>query len=195
MGRRLSEDEFEQALMQARAGDEAGFAVLWRSLNPALVRFLRGLAGPDDAADVASTVWMDVVQGLDGFAGAEPGFRAWVFTIARRRVIDLHRANSRRPQRTFDHDDADDRAGASPDPASLIEAQSSTDAAIALIGTLPPDQAEVLLLRVVADLDVATVARMVGKRPGTVRVLAHRGLRRLAEDLDAEQLLRSGVTK
>ena len=62
---------------------------------------------------------------------------------------------------------------------------TGTEAAQALIGTLPHDQAEVVLLRVVAGLDVKMVAHIVGKRPGTVRVLAHRGLRKLALDLAA----------
>ena len=42
------------------------------------------------------------------------------------------------------------------------------------------------MLRVVADLDVESVARIMRKRPGTVRVLAHRGIRRLAELLPDE---------
>jgi RNA polymerase sigma-70 factor (ECF subfamily) len=52
----------------------------------------------------------------------------------------------------------------------------------------------VVLLRVVAGLDVTEVARIVGKRPGAVRVLAHRGLRRLAEQLATEAPTRKGVT-
>jgi RNA polymerase sigma-70 factor (ECF subfamily) len=74
----------------------------------------------------------------------------------------------------------DDTAGAT------LEALS-TDAALELIARLPPGQAEVVTLRAVAGLSVEQVAEIVGKRPGAVRVLAHRGLRRLAELLaDAE---------
>jgi RNA polymerase sigma-70 factor, ECF subfamily len=43
----------------------------------------------------------------------------------------------------------------------------------------------VVALRVVAGLEVGEVARIVGKQPGAVRVLAHRGLRRLADRLGA----------
>jgi len=50
----------------------------------------------------------------------------------------------------------------------------STRAALAVIAQLPHDQAEVVLLRVVAGLGVEQVARLPGKRPGAVRVLAHR---------------------
>lgn len=174
------EDCFQRLLVAAQAGDEASFAELWRAFNPALLRFLAALAGIEDAAEVASTAWIEVVRSLDRFEGDEQGFRAWIFTIGRRRLFDLRRARSRRPVSAPDHDDADRRAGVAPDPASVIEAQWSTERAVELIGRLPQDQAEVLMLRVIADLDVATVAEMVEKRPGTVRVLAHRGLRRLA---------------
>jgi RNA polymerase sigma-70 factor (ECF subfamily) len=48
-------------------------------------------------------------------------------------------------------------------------------------------------LRVIADLDVHETARVVGKKPGAVRVLAHRGLRRLADQLGANSS-QAGVT-
>jgi RNA polymerase sigma-70 factor, ECF subfamily len=70
----------------------------------------------------------------------------------------------------------------------------STQAALALVAELPADQAEVVALRVLGGLEVAEVARILGKRPGVVRVLAHRGLRRLAQRVEAARLL-GGVTR
>src|SRR5206468_9765670 len=62
----------------------------------------------------------------------------------------------------------------------------STHEALELISTLPPAQGEVLLLRVVADLAVDDVAKIVGKRPTAVRALQHRAVvglaRRAARD-------------
>lgn len=65
--------------------------------------------------------------------------------------------------------------------SAVVAASAGDDAARRIVALLPPDQAEVVLLRVVADLSVEQVARIVGKRPGTVRVLQSRGLKRLAE--------------
>jgi RNA polymerase sigma-70 factor (ECF subfamily) len=60
---------------------------------------------------------------------------------------------------------------------------TSLQAMAAMIAALPADQAEVIVLRVIAGLDVAEVAAVTGMRPGTVRVLTHRALRRLAQQL------------
>ena len=60
---------------------------------------------------------------------------------------------------------------------------SITDRAVALIAELPPDQAEAVMLRIVAGMDVARVAEIMDRSPGSVRVLCHRGLRRLEQRL------------
>ena len=65
---------------------------------------------------------------------------------------------------------------------------SSTDQAIALIGELPADQAEAVMLRIGAGMDVARVATIMGRTPGSVRVLCHRGLRCLEQRLAAAAL-------
>lgn len=171
---------FDDDLRGAQAGDERAFAAIWRRFNPALLRFLQALASRDDADELASATWLDVTRGLPAFTGDEAGFRAWLFTIARSRTADLRRQASRRPATVHDDHGLDLRESVEADPADTVVVHDATDAAVALIGTLPPGQAEVLLLRIVADLDVAAVAKIIGKRPGTVRVLAHRGLRELA---------------
>ncbi len=181
---------FPEALVGARRGDDAAFAALWRDVQPLLVRYLGVASGPA-AEDLASETWLRVAQGLDRFDGDEPGFRAWVFTIARHRLLDWrrHETRARTVTRSVEHFSS---RPAVDDPAHDALEQLSTDQALTLIGTLPPDQAEVVALRAVAGLDVAHVARVVGKRPGAVRVLAHRGLRRLAELLVDELPARKG---
>lgn len=64
---------------------------------------------------------------------------------------------------------------------TVVSLTTGDEAARRIVALLPPDQAEVILLRVVADLSVEQVAAIIGKRPGTVRVLQSRGLKRLAE--------------
>jgi RNA polymerase sigma-70 factor, ECF subfamily len=182
---------FEAVLHAAAGGDEAAFGILWRDLHPALLRYLDALA-PGAGEDLASETWLRIVKDLDRFRGDERAFRGWVFTVARHRAVDRWR---RRVRHRDDLVPADALAGlpALDDPAGAAVDAISGRAAVALIATLPPDQAEVVLLRVVAGLEVAQVAAITGKRPGNVRVLTHRGLRRLAGRLAADTRVRGAV--
>lgn len=168
-------------LEAARAGNEAAFSRLWRDGNPALLRYLR-VTAPDAAEDVAAETWLQVVRGLATFRGDEQAWRAWLFTTARRRGVDEGRRRARRPTANLDEVPLAQLPGAS-DAADVAMERLGTQAAIELLKTLPPLQAEIILLRVVAGLDSETVARLVGRTPGAVRVAAHRGLRRLAHVL------------
>jgi RNA polymerase sigma-70 factor, ECF subfamily len=175
---------FAAVLAAAQAGSEAAFSRLWRDSNPALLRYLRVLA-PEVAEDVAADTWLHVVRGLAKFRGDESAWRAWLFTTARRRLVDDARRRARRAEAPLDEDSAG-RIAAPADAADAALERIGTQAAIELLGLLPRPQAEVILLRVVGGLDTDAVARLTGRSPGAVRVAAHRGLRRLAEILAAE---------
>ena len=184
----MSGSDFDRRLAAARDGDEGAFTELFRSVQPSLLRYLSTVGGPL-ADDVAAETWVSVVKGLGRFRGDEAGWKAWVFTIARARLVDARRRAARTPT-PVDTDVVLDGRVASDDVAGTVEEMFSTEAALALIGRLPEQQAEVILLRYVGGLDVAQTARALGKRPGTVRVTSHRGLRRLAELLPEDR----GVT-
>ena len=70
--------------------------------------------------------------------------------------------------------------------------QDATARALDLVRTLPPVQAEMVMLRVVAGLDVQQVADLVGKQPGAVRVAVHRALRSLSRDPQVRSIRRGG---
>lgn len=135
------------------------------------------MSEPDD---LASTVWLEVASGLDRFEGSESDFRRWLFTIAARRRIDSIRSEKRRTERLMRVPAATGSPHA-PSAGDEAEHAAALDRALALVRTLPPDQAEAVLLRVVADLSVTEVAEIMERREGAVRVLVHRGLKRLAE--------------
>jgi RNA polymerase sigma-70 factor, ECF subfamily len=172
---------FPDVLQRARAGDEDAFALIYRDVQPSLQRYLRVRASGHEE-DLSSETWLDVSRGLSRFVGDERGFRAWVFTIARGKTIDTARYNARRP--TVPVEDAHESfTQTTRDVAEMYEEAEATAAALDLVKSLAPDQAEVILLRVVAGLDNGQIAQLLGKSPGAVRVLSHRGLRRLAKQL------------
>ena len=172
---------FAAVLAAAQEGSEAAFSQLWRDGNPALLRYLRVIA-PESAEDVAGDTWLQVVRGLAGFRGDEQAWRAWLFTIARRRTIDEGRRRARRVASPLDGVPVA-QLPKMQDAADAAIEQLATRSAMGLLTRLPPLQAEVILLRVVAGLGTEAVSELVGRSPGAVRVAAHRGLKRLAEIL------------
>ena len=173
--------DFPTVLAAAKTGAEWAIALLYRDLQPKLLRYLEGQE-PAEAEDLASEVWLAVGRGLARFEGDESNFQRWLFTIARRRVVDVRRSARRRRTDVV----APERLPETASPAETARealARTGTETLLTQLAVLPPEQAEVVLLRVVADLDVADVAAIMGKKPGTIRVLQHRALERLAQAL------------
>jgi RNA polymerase sigma-70 factor (ECF subfamily) len=174
--------EFAEVVLAAVEGNEAAFVRLYREVQPGLLRYLRGLVG-EDAEDVASEAWLHIARDLRSYRGEGAGFRGWAATIARNRALDLLRRQRRRPSELTAIEYFDELAGVENTEGRAIQA-AEMRAVIDWIARLPRDQAEAILLRVVMGLDAESAGRVVGKRAGAVRTAAHRGLRRLAEELE-----------
>lgn len=151
---------------------------LWRTLHPPLLRYLT-VRRNDSPEDLAAETWLQVIRDLSSFQGDGRDFRAFLFTVARNRAIDQGRARTARPL-VLVPDPVEPASAPSAETAALEGI--STQSALDMVATLPPEQAEMVMLRVVAGLDVAAVAAIVGKKPGTVRVSVHRALRTLSRD-------------
>ena len=174
--------DFDALLSAAKAGDETAVRDLYRDLNPSLVRFLEAQA-VGAGEDLAQEVWLAAAESLASFSGDEHGFRAWMFTIARRRAIAHWRQTRRRPSQVTDPADLPeprDLPAVEPDRGMLAD-----EAVRLLVAGLSREQAEIVLLRVVGGFDAEEVGAMVGKRASTVRVLQHRALRKMAERFSA----------
>jgi RNA polymerase sigma-70 factor (ECF subfamily) len=175
--------DFGRTLRAAQQGDEDAFARIWREFHPGMLRYLKVKAAPV-AEDLAADVWTRVLGALPGFEGDEQSFKAWLYTTARNRLTDWYRSSQRKMESV-------EISRLLTIPAdSLVEQEAAermaTDTAVALIAQLPPAQAEAVMLRIVAGLDVPRVARVMGRSPGSVRVLCHRGLKLLERQLQAD---------
>jgi RNA polymerase sigma-70 factor (ECF subfamily) len=168
----------DDVITQAQSGDGNAIRYLYTTLQPRMLAYLRATVGETDAEDVASETWTRISRDLRNFNGNRRDFNAWALTIARYRAIDHLR---RRPLALF----------LPPEELPQHPAHNNTerDAIDALatartldhLAELPPDQARAILLRVIAGLDTTTVATLLGKRTGAIRMAAHRGLRNLAK--------------
>lgn len=167
---------FPGVLEAARDGAPWALRELYDDLAPAVHAYLRA-NGAEDAADLTSETFVGVLRGLPRFRGEEADLRAWVFTIAHRRVIDQRRRRARRPAAIPLGAVVDEPATG--DVAEEVLASSSAQRVAEVLAHLTADQRDVLLLRVVAQLDVEEVAHVLRRRPGAVRALQHRGVRAL----------------
>jgi RNA polymerase sigma factor (sigma-70 family) len=173
---------FDDVLAAAQAGAGWAFEVLYRDLAPTVTGYLRlhGAAEPDD---VASEVFLGVFTGLAGFSGDEDALRAWVFTIAHRRLVDDWRRRSRRPQ--VAHDDADLAGHVGGDVEDDAFAHLGAEGVHRICALLPDDQRAVVLLRVLGDLTVEQVGQVMSRSVASVKALQRRGLRALRVELES----------
>ncbi len=180
-------DGFDDVLAAARLGQPWALSLLFRTYASVVAGYVRARssAEPDD---LVSEIFAAALTSLDRFSGGEPQFRAWLFTIAQRRVVDDLRRRTRRVQ-TTEYDPArDGRSVSSAEQDSLDRLGARW--VRSLLDRLPPDQRDVLLLRVLGDLTVNQVAVLLGKTPGAVKQLQRRALASARRLLESEGIPR-----
>jgi RNA polymerase sigma-70 factor (ECF subfamily) len=178
---------FPEVLDAARLGAEWAWAELFDDLAGAVAGYLRSRGAPDPE-DAVSEVFHSLAKGIGGFQGGEEQFRAWVFTIARSRMIDQRRALGRRPLEPLaaGYDAADPGS----DPAAIHESTAAATRAVEMLASLTPDQAEVVALRVFSELSLHEVALVMGRNVNTIKQLQHRALRSLRRRFSDEAVTR-----
>jgi len=173
-----------EALAGARAGVGPARAALYRMLAGRVCGYLQA-HGTEDPEDLTSEVFLRVFRHLDRFVGDDDEFRGWVFTIARRVMLDDLRRQRRRPVTVpFSESTRADSVGGDAELDAL--AMMDREVVDAVLACLTPDQRDVLLLRLVADLSTDDVATLLHKRPNAVKALQHRAVATLRRHLSKE---------
>jgi RNA polymerase sigma-70 factor (ECF subfamily) len=169
------------AVHAAQEGDERAFREVFRAVHPRLLGYVRTIVAEPDAEDVTAEAWLHISRDLCRFSGDADRFRGWTARIARNRALDHLRARGRRPQECAADEAALADLPSSADTAEEAIASLATSRAFELVGELPREQAEAVVLRTLFGLDAKRAAMVMGSRPGAVRTANHRGLRRLAQ--------------
>ncbi|HEX7405086.1 MAG TPA: sigma-70 family RNA polymerase sigma factor [Candidatus Nanopelagicaceae bacterium] len=161
--------DFDQLVEEAIRGSDSAFTLLWRTYQPRMLRYLAMFT--NEPEDLCSEVWIKVATSITSFQGDAKAFRGWIYTIARNCATDLARKKA--------------RGGTNVEltETDWIGENSTMVEVMDLVRRLPQEYAEIIMLRVVGDLDTSEVAEIVGKTQGNVRVLTHRGLKQLNEML------------
>jgi RNA polymerase sigma factor (sigma-70 family) len=179
-------EEFDFVLLAAKSGHHDAIERLYRTCAP-LVRGYLLANRVRDADDVTSDVFVSMLTALPTFDGDERSFRSWLLTIAHHRMVDAVRRSQRRPE-----DPTDPQAGSDLAIGVLDGEQRALDrlesrGLLAAIDDLTSDQRATLLLRVVADLSVPEIARVLQKPESAVKALLRRGFASLRRALAAAE--------
>jgi RNA polymerase sigma factor (sigma-70 family) len=175
----MSDQGFRELLAAAQAGQDEAWATIYGDLGPALLGYLRA-EGAAEPEDLLGEVFLQMVRDVAGFTGAEAQFRAWAFSIAHHRLVDDRRYRARRPVEPAPPEALAESPGRYEGP----EAEGVADRRIGdALRRLPEQQRSVVLLRVLGDLSVAEVARVLGKTPGAVKAAQQRAMSSLKRQL------------
>lgn len=177
------------ALVAARAGEGWAFGPVYAALGPAVLGYLTAQGAADPEAAVQD-VFLRAFRRMAQFDGSPVELRSWVFTIAHNLLVDERRFAGRRPVSVPLDDAISPRGG---DAEADAMARVGNARVLTLLESLPADQRDALLLRVLGDLSLSQVGAAMGRSPGAVKALQRRGLDRLRHRL--EEIERQAVPR
>jgi len=171
----IEEQETYALVERARSGDREAYAMLFDRFHDEIYRFAtRRIGDPIAGQDAAAETFADAFKGIARFEQTGAPFEAWLYTIARRRIVDQIRVRAR-----HDHAELSPEEPFQPSFGGHESFVVDTLLLRALIARLPESERDVVELRFMEDLDVEQTAIRLGKQPGAVRVAQHRALTKL----------------
>ncbi len=166
----------QELIARAKTYDEAALAWIYEEYSPGIFRYIYYRVGNHETAeDLRAEVFVRMLEGLDSFNYRGWSISAWLYRIAHDRVVDHLRRVKRHNVDVLEDVHVDPTAG--PDAVSLnrLDHEALREA----ITQLTDEQAEVILLRFVANHSVRDVAQITGRTEGAVKALQHRALQAL----------------
>lgn len=167
-----------ELLERAKRGDESAWHAIVTELGPKLLGYARAKGVPD-ADDVMQDVFLVASRSIHSFEGSWDNFRSWLFTIAHRRIADTYRRAGRAPALVPLDATVGAIAGDSNTPEGIMIAHEQLRETLQALETLSPLEREVVLLRIVGELDSDEVGQIVGKPAGTIRVIQSRAVQKI----------------
>jgi RNA polymerase sigma-70 factor (ECF subfamily) len=165
-----------------RSGESMAATRLVERHAPGLARFVAGEGERDNVDEVVQDTFVRAFAAIDSFRG-ESAFRTWLFTIARRLILDRRRSERRsRMVATVEEGDAVTTF----DALDTMVADESMVRVRQAVEALSQKQREVFMLRLEQGLSYKEIADLVGSTEGAARVHYHNAMRAVKEFLDDE---------
>jgi len=180
---RLGEDAQDTHIAEAAKRDPHAFGELYDRYYTRVYRYTYHRVGSAaDAEDITALVFMKALEALPSYQVGRNGFAPWLFRITRNAVVDHYR----RGKRQSPLDDLEHESDAA-DPVSHVLDTEQREELRSVISLLSIEQQEVVLMRFAAELSFAEIACTMRKNEAAVRMLLHRGLRKMKAVLDDER--------
>jgi RNA polymerase sigma-70 factor (ECF subfamily) len=188
-GRVVTPAEQDDAALAVRAskGESAAFGQLYDRHVDAIYRYVYYRVRDDaEAEDLTSDVFMRALRAMPRYEPRQ-AFLAWLYRIARNAVIDRARRGNRQVsfEDALEHPMADQVL----DPDEQILATSDNTTLRGALAQLTPLQQEVIVLRFLEGYSTHEIARLVGKREGTVRGIQFRAIGALRQLIPSREAL------
>jgi len=176
----LNRQSTESQLIKQAVDDPVQFGVLYRQHVSKVYRYIYArVSSHAEAEDLTSQVFMVVLQRLPSFA---PGsnFNAWLFTIARNKIVDSYR----KQRSSVPLEDIQNMPLSADDPFSQLVQKELHSRLGQLVGELSQEQKELLELRFAAELSYAEIGLVIGKSEAAVKMSVYRLLDKLQEKME-----------
>ncbi|MGB5474362.1 MAG: sigma-70 family RNA polymerase sigma factor [Gammaproteobacteria bacterium] len=149
----------EDLMLRYGRGDLEAFHSLYNRHRAGLYRYFLRQTGAGMAEELFQDVWASVIQSRRRYRPTA-GFRTWLYTLARNRLIDYWRARGRLPAMddSVDDDCLLDTAGARAGPLQLAGLRDCIEYLLAQVAALPNAQRETFLLCHEGGLSLAQIA-------------------------------------
>jgi RNA polymerase sigma-70 factor (ECF subfamily) len=176
-------DKDHELIKKAQNGDPCAFGELYELHAPAVYRYLFAhLPSQMDAEDLTGEVFLKAWQSLPNYIERGVPFLAFLFRIAKNMLVDHYRQNDRLEEK--DPDELDGfRADLSAEPVDVVHSNIEHQRMLKVMGRLRTDYEMVLTLRFISELSPEETAQVMKRSVGAIRVLQHRALAALREEL------------
>ena len=168
----VHQDETE-TILRAKAYDPDALSTLYERYYQGIYRYVYyRVGGSALAEDLAADVFVKMLHGIHSYSLQGVPFSAWLYRIARNRVIDHMRRQPEKADLSLEEARVETIASGE----TTLEQALQRDELLKSVQVLTDDQRQVIILKFIEDMDNATIAAVLGKTEGAVKSLQHRAL-------------------
>ena len=179
----IDRNEEWELVQRAQTMDEAALSSLYSTYYPRVYNYAFLQLGDIHAAeDLASEVMLKLLESIKKYRFRGTPFSAWVFRIARNRLIDLHRRRKRRGEVNLSEPLASMQIG----PQTMAERALERGQLQLALKYLTDEQRQVIVLKFIEGFDNASIARILRRSEGAIKSLQHRALNSLRRVMAGE---------